>query len=218
MRRITSSPWTLLCASALASLACANPGTAELEQQPAVTAGGDDAGADDCTPSYGSPCRVDAGRAEVGIATDADNDNNVVTDFDAATITDASTVADGSMPATSTADAAGASNASVGSIDASTEAPPQEPAPLRNYLPCDVERITAERCRACHSRRGNAVEPLLETWAQVSTEANTLLESVLDDFMPLLPPPLSVEQKAVLSTWIAAGAPPVERTSPPDCW
>lgn len=89
--------------------------------------------------------------------------------------------------------------------------------PDRDYLPCDIELIIASRCRVCHGQSGNGQEPLLDTWGEVSSQAELIVEVVLDDYMPMLPPPLTEEQKASLEAWAATGAPPVRRPIAPVC-
>lgn len=87
----------------------------------------------------------------------------------------------------------------------------------RSYLPCDVELIVASRCRRCHSVTYIAQEPLLETWSQISAEADLILEVIADDFMPMMQAPLTDAQKALLLEWVEEGTPSVRATSPPDC-
>lgn len=98
-------------------------------------------------------------------------------------------------------------------FDAETSEPPR----LFDYLPCDVEVILAARCRVCHSRTSVGEEPLLDTYAQVRAEAPWIVESVVEDFMPLLPPPLTDEQKATLADWLESGTPAVRQSAAPKC-
>lgn len=91
------------------------------------------------------------------------------------------------------------------------------PLPVANYLPCDIEHLIASRCRVCHSRSGSGLEPLLETWSDVSVEADLVLQVVLEDYMPMLPPALSQEEKDSLEDWVASGAPPIRQASAPVC-
>lgn len=105
----------------------------------------------------------------------------------------------------------------VSSSDTSADETPSGPPPLLNCLPWDVERIIAGRCRLCHSRLTDGQQPLLDTWAQVSSKAELVLNAVSRDIMPLLPPPLTPDQKQVLTDWIDQGAPPVTQDPAPNC-
>lgn len=88
---------------------------------------------------------------------------------------------------------------------------------LRDYLPCDVEYILVARCQACHSSGPINQEPYLQTWAQVRLQGRTIVDVVSKDLMPMLPPPLTAEQKQVLFDWIEAGSLPVKQENPPAC-
>lgn len=101
----------------------------------------------------------------------------------------------------------------VATSDVETTEPPR----LFDYLPCDVEVIVAARCRVCHSRTSVGEEPLLDTYAQVRAEAPWVVEAVLEDFMPLLPPPLTDEEKATFVDWLESGTPAVRQSTPPRC-
>jgi hypothetical protein len=92
-----------------------------------------------------------------------------------------------------------------------------EPPRLVDYLPCDVEVILAARCRVCHSRTSVGEGPLLDTYAQVRAEAPWVVDAVLEDFMPQLPPPLTEAQKATLVDWLEAGTPAVRQMAAPLC-
>jgi hypothetical protein len=127
---------------------------------------------------------------------------------------------DGWTAASSAGDSGDTTEVDATSVPAATTehtAESTEPPPLKNYLPCDIERIIASRCRVCHSQAGNAQAPLLDTWGDVSAEADLILEVVLEDYMPMLPPPLTEEQKASLETWVISGAQPVKQSSAPTC-
>jgi hypothetical protein len=108
-------------------------------------------------------------------------------------------------------------SSNLDSRTSTSDVPPVTPLPVRNYLPCPVERIVEERCRVCHSTDGLGEEPLLESWAQVASQSDIVLEAVMDDFMPLLPPPLTPEQKEALREWVEGGSLPVPQTTAPDC-
>jgi hypothetical protein len=101
--------------------------------------------------------------------------------------------------------------------DSTSDAETIEPPRPVDYLPCDVEVILAARCRVCHSRTSVGEQPLLDTYAQVRAEAPWIVDTVLDDFMPQLPPPLTDTQKATLVDWLEAGTPAVRQMAAPVC-
>lgn len=140
-----------------------------------------------------SPDSMDVSIADPDVATSGDETEGVVTSGEQATEL--------------------SSDAEDSTSDAETIEPPR---PV-DYLPCDVEVILAARCRVCHSRTSVGEQPLLDTYAQVRAEAPWIVDTVLDDFMPQLPPPLTDTQKATLVDWLEAGTPAVRQMAAPVC-
>lgn len=129
----------------------------------------------------------------------------------------------GAMPASgasssgtggSVGDSGGERNGAGGRADGSGGKPPVL---LKNYLPCEVELIIGPRCRNCHTPGRVGQEPFFDSYAQVRAERASILDVISDDFMPMLPPALTEEQKDALKTWVDDGAPPLSLSAAPDC-
>lgn len=69
-------------------------------------------------------------------------------------------------------------------------------------------QVLAPRCFECHSSAGgNRGGINLETFGAVKPLAQAVAASVANDGMPLNRTPLTSQQKALLNSWVAAGAP-----------
>jgi hypothetical protein len=95
---------------------------------------------------------------------------------------------------------------------------------ISDVVAARAREVLSRRCFQCHGMDGIAPrnifvldrERLVASRAVVPGDSNSLLLKVVESgAMPLGGPPLTPEEKAILQTWVASGAPSWERSAPP---
>jgi len=81
-------------------------------------------------------------------------------------------------------------------------------------LPCDVQKVIADRCQRCHGETPKFGAPMkLVSWTDVHDKAQVVGQRIHDPRSPMPPgAPLPDAERAVLDDWIAKGAPRSEAT------
>jgi hypothetical protein len=170
----------------------------------------DDAG----NPIVTTDAAVDSGLVDAGLPDAAPSvDASVIADAatDASPALDAAPVLDGALP-----DAAPDAAAPDAAADAAQDAAPEAAAP-GTELPCDVAQILETRCESCHGNPPTPGPISLITLADLkatSTMGGFVYQRVQIRVDNNTMPPswgttgqLTSEEKATLSSWLAAGAP-----------
>ncbi len=75
--------------------------------------------------------------------------------------------------------------------------------PVPSYA-YDIVPLLKKSC-LCHVSGGEP--PLLDTYANVRSNASSSLQDILGDLMPQGAPPLSASEKALFQRWVNAGTP-----------
>jgi hypothetical protein len=91
-------------------------------------------------------------------------------------------------------------DAALGGVDGGVGG---EVGPVPSYA-YDIVPLLRKSC-LCHVTGGDP--PLLDTYANVRSNASSSLQDILGDLMPLGASPLSSSEKALFRSWVNAGTP-----------